>query len=126
MEDVSSSTDSPPGSFGLLGGRSYLFGGVSALLAGVLIASIGHVQETSAATRTPTLERSAARVIDLPESLRSSIVLTSIDCVDRNYCLAVGVSLLASDTGGAPGYWPTVDARVRSSGRLEWWENPAP
>jgi hypothetical protein len=107
MEDVPNSTDSPPGFFGRLGRRSYLFGGAPALLAGVLIAGIGHVQETSAATRTPTLERAAARVIDLPEALRSSIVLTSIDCVDRNYCIAVGVSLAASDTGGAPGYWPT-------------------
>ena len=67
-------------------------------------------KKTSAATRTPTLERSAARVIDLPESLPKQ----HRPHVDRLCSMKLIASrwacrFSASDTGGAPGYWPTVD-----------------
>ena len=91
------------------------------LLAAVLVVAMIHGQGGSAAARASTTRGTAAlRLLILPKAIRNNFVFTSVSCVDRTYCIAVGVSLPASDTGGAPGFWPTGNSAIVQFNGRRW------
>jgi hypothetical protein len=90
---------------------------VAVIAAATCLANVSLDYGIRAAAGTPR-PRARVALLNLPAGLRNDVVLTSISCVDRTYCVAVGVSVGPGNTGGAPGFWP-IDKPViiRFNGR---------
>lgn len=127
MDDASTPADPGPRLVSHVGRPSHLVRWAAILFAAICVVSSCHDQGATAATPGSPIHRATVQLLTLPKSLRSNVDFTAVSCVDRSYCIAVGVSLPPSDTGGAPGFWPTGDSVIaRFNGRTWSTMDPPP